>query len=327
LELIFFIYLIILGCLVLFTESKQLLKYVYVPSIFIFLIIVRLSGYDVDIQHYADAMLFNSDSIYYVKEFIFWYSQRYLYLFLQNDLLVFFIMDIFWIYIIIQISNNLDNDRNMRLKGGFIIILISSFPFFFGYENIYRQFFGTIFVLWSYSYIDRDRKKAILIFLISIFIHNIMILLLPILIMKASIKKKYKLSISLLITMIFILLLDYMSKFKSGHATGEDLSIVYLIMFLIILYLFIIKLKFNINTLILKFPSLLITIFYMISLQHMKFDMITERLGMIFLVFLLYDMYDYSNSLFGLRRNLFRICLLIVFSVPVLFFSSARSFF
>jgi hypothetical protein len=324
-ELVFFIYLIILGCLVLFTESKLLLKYVYIPSAFIFLIIVRISGYDVDIKVYASSMEnIDLSNIYYLKEFVFWYGSHLVYIMSNNALVSFLILDLIWLSTLIYISNYNKND------GFLIIILLTSFPLFFGYENIYRQLYATIFALLSYTIINESYKKSIFIYIISVFMHNIMLFLLPIFIMKNffNLGIKYRIFFSLAVTVIIVSLLSYFLQFKSASSTGQDMSLAYLLMFVCFVYILLIKFNFNIINIIKKIPSLFNVLIFMILLQFTNADMISERMGMVFLIFVIYDLYLYSNSInHSYRRKFFRIGLLLLFSLPVLVFSSSRSFF
>lgn len=326
-ELYIYILLVIIGLISILTENNKLVSLIYIPFIFIFILTVRLSGYDIDIQHYADAMLITDDnSIYYLKEFVFWYSQRFLYIILNNDLLVFLFTDIIWIILVLKVSNTLN--EGVKFKNGLIIILMTSFPFFFGYENVYRQFYGTIMVLLSYSLINKKLKISIFIFLISLLIHNTMFLLLPFLIMKKKFNMKYKIFIVTFILIIFIILLNYMSQFKSGHTTGIDMSTYYMLLMVIASCIYIIKFNFNINLIYKLMPSLYSSLILIVPLQFMSFDMIAERLGMVFVIFLLYDLYSYSNTVLNKEyRIFFRTMLLLVFTLPVLFFSSSMMFF
>jgi len=320
-ELVLFICLILLGLLVLILESNKLLNFVYLPLTILFMFIVRMH-YDADIKNYAIYMSYTSNAIYYVKEFIFWYGQRFLFHILHNPFFVFLLMDWLWIFIIFRTAKKID--RYQRFKGGLFVVLMTSFPFFLGYENIYRQFYATIILLYAYSIVNSNFKKSMGFFLIAIFIHNTALLTLPFFLMKRSKYSKIYRKIAFLITLLFISLLHYMSQFKSGHPTGIDTSKLYLLMFLIFFYVYLIKFKFYLNRIFIKLPSLFIIILYMSALEFMPYDMIPERLGMMFLTFLLTDLWDYSNNInFVYKRVFLRVLLLITFSLPVFIFHNA----
>jgi hypothetical protein len=324
-EFLLYIFLIFIGSLILIKESNFLLKYIYIPFLFLFLFVVRLDFTD-DIVNYANTMQSIHSGIYYYKEFIFWYTQMYLYKFLHSTFFVFLSMDIFWIFLLIKISKNNDFYKNKRFKGGLIIILVTSFPFFAGYENIYRQFFATIILLYSYSIIDKNLKKGILLYLIAIFIHNTAGLFLPFLLMNSKLKLKLKLFLSIVIVLFFSSLLNYASQFKSGYNTGIDTSILYLALILFINYVYMVKFKFNITSFIRTFPSFIHSLIYIIVLQFSKADMIAERLGMSMLTSIIFDIYKYSTTIEDSKYRIFlRLLLLFIFSLPVLVFSSTRN--
>ena len=191
-------------------------------------------------------------------------------------------------------------------------------------DNYLTQYFLCIYSIIKISY-----SRSIFFYIISIFIHNTSIILLA----NFSINKLlrfniyFRILISLIISLLFVFLFNYASQFKSARSTGIDMSMIYLFMFLSSFILYLIKFKFNIIDLFKKTPSLIIIILLMTGFFTLKYDMISERLGMMFLVFFLFDLYRYSNSItnYG-NRMIFRLFLLITFSVPVLVFSSSRMF-
>ena len=329
-ELVSFIFLIFLGSLTLISENKYVLKYIYVPSLFLFMIVVRSSGFDTDIATYVREMKSTGNTLYYLREFMFWYPLRFLYSIFQDPKLVLLCMDAIWIFILFRTTVQTSDLKKDRFSVGLIIILSSSFPFFFGYENIYRQLFATVFALYSYSLLNSSYKSSILLFVIAIFMHNTVLILLPLFYVNKllNFKIKFRVFISLFLSIFIVFLLGYVSQFKSGRSTGIDMSILYLLMFSFVFFLYLVKFKFKIFDLFRKTPSLIIITILMFGLNKLKYDMISERLGMMFLVFLLFDLYRYSHTIehYG-YRVMFRLVLLFAFSVPVLVFSSSKMFF
>ena len=297
------------------------------------MIVVRNSGFDFDMIVYAESMQYSTHNIYYLKEFIFWYALRYFYLIFNNEIVVFLMMDMIWIFLLYRTSINLSKRSLIKnnFSLGLIVILSTSFPLFFGYENIYRQLFATIFSLYSYSLLHTSYKKSILFFCISVFMHNISILLIPIFLINKIFRFKlyFRILLSLLVCIVFLMLFDYASKFKSPDSiTGSDMSLIYLFLFLSIFIMYLIRFKFRFLDLYRKTPSLIIILILMSGLLLLKYNMISERLGMMFLVFLIFDLYMYSNTILKYsNRVVFRLFLLLFFSVPILIFSSSRMFF
>ena len=328
-ELISFIFLIFIGALTLISENKYVLKYIYIPYLFLFMIVVRNSGFDVDIAAYVSLMKSSINTLYIRKEFMFWYPLRLLYFIFQDPKIVFLIMDAIWIFILFRTAIQNVNLQKDRFSVGLLVVLSSSFPFFFGYENIYRQLLATVFALYSYSLINSRYKTSILLFVIAIFMHNTVLILLPLFFVNKLLKFKikFRVFIALVLSIAIIFLLNYLSQFKSFISIGLDMSIFYLILFIIIIMIYLIKFKFKIFDLFRKTPSLIIIMTLMLGVYLLQYETISERLGMMFLVFLLFDLYRYSHTIehYG-YRVMFRLVLLFVFSLPVLVFSSSLMF-
>ena len=332
-EMAVYISILLMGSIVLCVKSKFLLKYMYLPLVVVFLIIVRVSGFDVDISVYADRMYYDLSSIsaHNYREFIFWYAPQILLSILGSPLLVFITMDIIWILIMWRISLNLEGKyANSHIRNGLIAITITSFPFFFGYENIYRQFYASIFALWAYSTIDNNFKKSIFIFSCSVFMHNVVLILVPLFIVKKLFKVRFKnrVLVAFILSILFAFSFDYMSNFKAQKTTGIDTKLLYLTIFYFLFFLFLFKSNLKLSLLIQKIPSIFFIVIMMSSLVLIEFDMVSERIGMMFLIFLMYDLYSYSYVIKSYKlQNIFRVSLLWIFSLPVLIFNSSRSFF
>ena len=75
-------------------------------------------------------------------------------------------MDLIWIITLIKTSVNLSKESVItnKLSVGLIVVLSTSFPLFFGYENIYRQLFATIFSLYIFNYKDQLLKITFLLY-------------------------------------------------------------------------------------------------------------------------------------------------------------------
>ena len=327
-ELVIFIVLLVLGFVTLSLESSNLLKFLYVPCLLIFIIVVRLSGFDEDIITYAKEMHATSFHIYYVREFVFWFTLRFLYSLIHNELLVFIVLDFIWIFTLFRIQRNIIIDGK-RFEKGLIVVLFTCFPFLFGYENIYRQFFATIFLLYSYSVIESNHKKGIGLFIFSFFIHNIVVLMLPIFIVKVFFRFKLhdRITSAIILCFLFVLSLSLLVHLKSSHPTGLDMSFAYLVLFFAVSTIALISFRDNIYNLFKNIPSLLCSFILLLGLVNLDADMISERLGMMFIVFLIFDVYKYSISVKSvINRRLLRVALLLALSIPVFLFESSMKF-
>tara|TARA_B100000902_G_scaffold18326_1_gene21966 strand:- start:14075 stop:15067 length:993 start_codon:yes stop_codon:yes gene_type:complete len=327
-ELIAYISLIFISVINLITESKFIYKYLFIPSVIVFLYIVRTQGFDSDIEHYEIAMRATSYDLYYLREFVFWFGLRSLYFIFSNELVTFLFLDMIWIYCMIKIGNRIDNFPD-RLSKSFLLVIITSFPFVFGFENIYRQFYATVFALLSYSMIKKNYYRSLFIFIISFFMHNIVAILLPIFIVKKFYKFNFsdRIIISLIISLLFVASLGLLVKLKSVEKTGVEMGVFYLMIFVLFLIMSLLFFRKNIYKLFEKVPSLFFIVVLMLGLITLDADMIAERLGMMFICFLMYDLYEYSSEISNKNiRSLLRISLLLLFSLPTLFFESSRQF-
>ena len=213
-------------------------------------------------------------------------------------------MDMIWISLLIKTSFNLSNTVNInnRLGTGLIVILATSFPFFLGYQNVYRQLIATVLALFSYSLLHISYKRSILFFIMSIFVHNTAIILAPIFFIKRimNFKINARIFMSLMIAVLFIYFIvftDSVINHKSAYSTKTDNTLVYLSMYIFLFVIYLVRFKFNFYVLARKVPSLIIILILMVGLINLDFDMIAERMGMMFLVFLLFDLYKYSISI------------------------------
>ena len=330
-ELIGFVVLCLLSVLTIISESRELLRYLYVPALLIFLVIVRLNAFvfhsfEIDILTYALEMHATSFDFYYLREFVFWFGLRFIYYMTQSELFSFIFLDFFWVYILLKTLPK----ESARLGKGLILILATSFPFFFGYENIYRQFYATVVLLYSYSLIEIKPNRSFYMFIISVFIHNLSLFLVPLFIIRKcyTFNIQDRIVLSSIVSGVYIFSLPFIMSFKDADPTEIDLSYLYLLLFIFTCVLFFYKFKNNVLSVIRLFPSLLPASILIIGFVFHGQEMIAERLGMMFIPFLLYDFYLFSNTIIASsKRRLFRLTLFLVFSIPVLMFSSSMIFF
>ena len=327
-----FISYIILLCLAAFTilvESKRVYKWIFIPSVLSFMFIVRNEGFDTDIVDYARQMHATGMEFYYLREFIFWLGSRFVYYILQDQMFSFLFMDLIWIIAIIKTGNRMSNSKKENLNNALLVVLMTSFPFVFGYENIYRQFYATIFALLSYSLVDKKHYQSLLFFVIAFFMHNIVALLLPLFIVKKFYKFNFssRIQISIIISCLIVSSLGILESLKSVEKTGIEMGIFYLIIFVILLVVGLIFFRQNIYILFDKVPSLFFIVIIMSGLIFLDADMIAERIGMMFISFVIYDLYKSTSEIEDRSvRSLVRLSLMLLFTLPTLFFESSIKF-
>jgi len=329
LELIAYIILLSISVITILSESQSLYKWIFIPSVLVFMFIVRNEGFDSDINHYAIQMSATGMDLYYLREFVFWFGSRVLYFVLQDNLYTFLLMDLIWIIAILKVGNRMAFFDKKNLNNALLLVLMTSFPFVFGYENIYRQFYATIFALLSYSLVDKKYYSSLSFLIVAFFMHNIVALLLPLFMMKKFFKFNFtdRIQIASIITLVFVASLGFLSKLKSTEKTGLNLGVFYLLIFITLLVIAMLIHRKNIYIFFEKIPSLFFIVVLMLGLVTLNADMIAERLGMMFIVFVTYDLYQYSAEIKSKTiRSLVRLLLLLLFSLPTLLFESSKQF-
>ena len=328
-ELISYIILMCLSAFTLLTESKMMYKLIFIPSVMIFMFIVRSEGFDTDIEDYARQMHATGMDLYYLREFIFWFGSRFIYYVFQDEFLSFLFMDLIWIIFMYMVGNRMSSFKSENLNNALLLILMTSSPFVFGYENIYRQFYATVFALLSYSSIDKKYYISLFFLIISFFMHNIVALLLPIFFIKRFYKFNFpdRIQISTIVSLVFVSSLGFLVKLKSVEQTGLNMGMFYLLVFVLLLVVALLVFQKNIYILFEKAPSLFFIVLLMIGLVALNVDMVAERLGMMFVCFIAYDLFKYSSEIESRGiRSLVRLALMLLFSLPTLFFDSSRQF-
>ena len=328
-ELIAYIILLSISVITILSESQSLYKWIFIPSVLVFMFIVRNEGFDSDINHYAIQMSATGIDLYYLREFVFWFGSRVLYFVLQDNLYTFLLMDLIWIIAILKVGNRMAFFDKKNLNNALLLVLMTSFPFVFGYENIYRQFYATIFALLSYSLVDKKYYSSLFFLIVAFFMHNIVALLLPLFMMKKFYKFNFtdRIQIASIITLVFVASLGLLSDLKSTEKTGLNLGVFYLLIFITLLVIAMLIHRKNIYIFFEKIPSLFFIVVLMLGLVTLKADMIAERLGMMFIVFVTYDLYQYSAEIESKTiRSLVRLLLLLLFSLPTLLFESSKQF-
>ena len=322
-DFIIFLILIIFAVLYQVNNSKNIFIF-YTILLIVFVIFMRINHKGPDfVQYYR--YLHNVEGIRYIREFVYFSISLVLYKIVHNEIITFILMDGIWLYILLEIQKNINLKYNLK-EYALVTILFTSFPLFFGYENIYRQLFAEIFSLYAYSIRDKNSFKSNIFFIIAIFMHNTALVILPFLIIKHffNFNIKIRIFIATIISVLFDLLFGIAAHYKSGHETGLNMSIYYFMIFAILFYIYIIKIKFNVIGFIKNFPSVYVGIILMFGLETLPDGTISERMGMFFLIFVIYDLYIYSIRMPKKKQMLFRIGLLLVFSLPVIVFNSSR---
>ena len=115
-EFIAFCLLSLLAVVTLILESNSILKYIYIPSTFIFLIIVRLqafyyNGFEIDIITYTTEMQSSLvlEVLLYTRIY-FWFTIR-LVVGYRSPFFTFIILDFLWIMLLIKSTKKIKSNN------------------------------------------------------------------------------------------------------------------------------------------------------------------------------------------------------------------------
>ena len=206
--------------------QKLISKVLILYAIMAFLILVNIDRNGGDIRAYEFGFNSASNSIYFIREFLFWYPIRFVHNIFKNLEVTLFIFDIVCISVIC-ISSLLSE----KLRG-FTAIYIASFPALFFHENVLRQGLATSFlILFLVILIKKRRFANYLIYPFLIFIHNFTILFLPFLYNRGS----RNVSLKILFLIIFTVLVYFGASTRNSITSGLPLDKVFHVYFILLL--------------------------------------------------------------------------------------------
>lgn len=246
-ELIFYI---LINTLALFMCTKRvviastkLMLLIWASNYLAMVFIVR-AQFDYDIDTYARSMEYSSLSLYYIREPVIWLGQRLLFNITDSSYLTFILTDIAAGVILYRAL------KIFRLPQYSYFSFLTFFPFIMGFQNIYRQWFASIIVIYLIALIvhyEHKTLKKYIIFAIAILTHNASAIFLPFLFLKS----KTPLSKIFLVFALIVAILGvkYGLDTKSSRNTGGNLGFAYLLLFIMIAFLLILvdffKIKFD----------------------------------------------------------------------------------
>ncbi|ODA14597.1 hypothetical protein BBP83_02005 [Acinetobacter celticus] len=273
--------------------------------------VTYISTLDLDWYYYYDT--------YYLREPLYWLSSKFIYENISNNpVYVYFILDtIFFLFFCMFCKKN-------KLPEYVFIVFILFFPSIMGFQNVYRQFLATYFILFSiFNNSEYDKKDLISYFylLIAFLLHNTAILFLPYIFLK---KKKYLLTI---MSFVFLVVAFYFfgDGGRSSSDTGDVNPLVYMlaisILFLFYLFLNNFKIKYKdnffLNSFVLSIGLYVFSIIIMAGGQSKRVGMIILLINLFALLFFLEkDLRIKNYNKVIIRLILFCVLSLIAVLVP-----------
>lgn len=319
-ELIWYCFIFILS--LIFTLKRELIrnKNLFQSIVLLFYlvtsILVRNTNLDNDISHYADAMESISLGLFYIKEPIVWFGQAFLFRVLQEPITVFIVTDMI-LFILMLTAFNL-----LRVPQYIYFSIFLYFPFFAGFQNVYRQFAAVIIFIFSLSLLARFRKfKQVAVFS-SVLAHNVAGLFIYLIFYKS--KSRLVRAASFMFIPVLPIIIYFAAASKSTSSTGLSLEWIYVLAFIFTLVFVLIFHGFFVNS---KNKDILIMLLYFAYLSMSSAILLesaqAERVG-IFALLLFYVFFSkYLEAVF--KQKIFvRIMYVTITSWLIFTFSSMQ---
>ena len=339
----YYIFIFVLAVLLVPFSNKinnTIFKYSWISIVLILSVALRsYINYDVissDIEAYIDifSTIFQEEyRVFYLREFIFWYSGGLLYEITNNGKIVFLIFDLILFTILFRVFTDIRktsfSDLNENSTKLLLLSFLLFFPFIIGMHGSYRQLFASMVFLYSINKtVDREFFKAAVYFLSAVLIHNSTIIFLPLILFMTNIKINKIISILLIAFMPFSLNfllnsdLDGRNFAISTGFIGETIAYWYLAIFGCITLLVII---FNKYLCLFQHKSIVqyITILLLIYVANVFVipSEPAERLAF-YICILMYPMLGYFSERVILHTNVVRFMFLGLTLSPLIYYSN-----
>lgn len=318
-ELTFYLLLTFIGLLLCLRTIKN--NHIYnVLTVILFVIysfITRFSGYDLDINVYANSLSYSSLNTYFLREPVFWITSRYVYKILKSTELTFMFYDFISFIVILKVRSNL------KFPQYFPYLLLLFFPFIMGLNNVYRQYLSYCFILYflSLQFTNSNQFKKWFYLIVSIFTHNASAVFTP---LAFIINDEKRLSYKALISSLgVIILLPFVLDSKSNMDTGEVAAGLYIVFLLIIFIFYLASYKFKLSNTNKKFTYMFIYMSLLLTISTLLMGSgQSKRIGMYCLVISLIPLVSTIETKYK-HKPLVRVITFIILILPTLVFSSS----
>jgi|GEM_PF-6397874 len=279
---------------------------------------VRLNGFDADMvnySHYIQVPLLSLfDEIRYLKEPAFWFSIVAFNKISPSVLLTFIVYDYIFLIIMLYALRCINNSYFC------ILFMLLFFPFFLGFQNIYRQFLGGALFILSLSMLSPGKSKSgsLVLVCLSIMFHNVYGLLIPAYVVLRY--RRYGIGLGVILALCITVII-FLLPVRHHENTGLRLELIYGFGVFILCGVFYIYRRLLPRNMVM---AIIIT-FAVYLVFYLRFESLyVERFGLaIYMVFfpfictLLISADDYLGKLL-------RIGVGLAFILPIFIFPSAR---
>ncbi|WP_180116459.1 EpsG family protein [Acinetobacter sp. YH12140] len=293
--LFYYIMLIIFAVLAAFLNSRGKIGYSFFFLVFIgYSYLSRTDEPKNDTLAYDNFMqlpLSYYYDFYYLREPIYWFSSKFLYDYFENTIPVYIFIDLLSIALFLYAL------YKSKYQTYFLYIFTVFFVSVLGFQNVYRQYLATFFIIASlFLLADRKHIWKLVTLGFGVLTHNVAALFFPMLLASKKINSIWKMLIALLPLAIA---LRFLSGSKSNTETGETDPILYVIVFLLTMILFMALNKLRFTGKYLKYFYYYIYSAILIAISLPLFGQAqVKRVAMICLLISLFILYETIENKF-----------------------------
>ena len=218
--------------------SNKLFFFLFIVTFATMSATVRLT-LDHDFVSYENALRMDLYSWWVMREPIVWLGQRYIFSVLQS---------VYWTFVLFDLLIGLVIYKALarfNLPQYAYFSILTFFPFVMGFNQGYRQWVASIFLLYALSLIKDRNRWGWAWFIFSGFAHNVAGVFVALLFLG---QKGFIGKIGLILLLLSTPILIYIGgNMKSRVATGADLAVVYVALLLVLLIFYAISSKLKVK--------------------------------------------------------------------------------
>ncbi|MEM6661490.1 MAG: EpsG family protein [Pseudomonadota bacterium] len=192
------------------------------PLLFFYSYTVRNAGFDQDVGVYVGIFTspWSLESIYFLREPVFWLSSQYLNTVLGTPEATLILLDMVSFAVLYLCQ------RLLGMPRFFILLYLILFPAVMGMQNIYRQHLATIFCLCALALARKNHVAQYPVMILAVLTHNVAGLFVPLLFARRSgVSPSLWMMLGMLMVMAVVPLF---LESKSFSDSGGDLRVAYL---------------------------------------------------------------------------------------------------
>jgi len=258
----------------------------------------------------------SSFSFYYLREPVVWIGQRYLYQILGSQEVVFILFDMLALGVLYKAF------KNYGLPQYAFFSFLCFFPFILGIQNVYRQWYSVVFVLYAFSISYESLSKRYFSFLLAGLSHNVAGLFsAPFFLISKKLWERALGVAFIFLTPIAVLL---SADTKSSASTGQNLVLAYLFLIALIASVMVIASRLRIRQHEIKgYIILLCSIYSVVTTSLFLTSTGAERTAM-FALMLLYPHLILSFEWHFKQSVILRAAVTVFGFFPVLLFGTRQ---